>query len=155
MPFIPSNVILGNLVLKSLPDLSCYQTLPEFVQALTTILGVEIPASNVSNVVVSNEQPNDSQTTALWVRVNNAGTFVGLYVYSGAKWVPIYPINDTVHIQIQRFTSEDGTAPTGWTKIEASTGGFPTGVAAALAAEAQDPGSVGFDTIFWAYYTGV
>jgi hypothetical protein len=150
----PTNVVTGNLVVTSLPDLFCFESVAEFVQQLTTILGVEIPASSISNVIVSNTQPNDSQTTSIWFRFNNAGSFVGIYVFSAGAWIPIYPINDSVHIQIERFTSEDGTAPTGWTKIEAATPGFPTGVAAALAGEALDPGSAGFDTIFWCYFTG-
>ena len=151
---IPSDIVTGSLVVKSLPDLFCFESAAELIKQLPEILGVEIPASNISNVIVSNSQPNDSQTTSIWFRFNNAGSFVGIYVFSGGVWIPIYPINNSVNIQIQRFTSSDGTAPAGWTKIEASTPGFPTGVAAALAGEALDPGAAGFDTIFWAYFTG-
>ena len=151
---IPTDIVTGNLVVKNLPDLFCFESAADLVKNLTEILGVEIPAANISNVVVSNSQPSDSQTTSIWFRFNNAGSFVGIYVFSGGAWIPIYPINNSVNVQLQRFTSSDGTAPTGWTKIEAATPGFPTGVAAALAGEALDPGGAGFDTIFWAYFTG-
>lgn len=151
---IPSDVALGNLVIKALPDLFCFESARDLITKLPELLGVETPLSNISNVVVSISQPSDSQTTSLWIRINNAGNFVGLYVFSAGKWQPIYPINDGTHIQIEAFSSTDGTAPAGWTEIKAATGGLPTGVAAALAAQAIPDPTATFNVWFWAYFTG-
>lgn len=152
---IPSNVALGNLVIKNLPDLFCFTSARDLVANLPELLGVETPLANVSNVVVGVSQPDDSQTNSVWFRYNNAGSFVGIYVFSGGKWVPLFPVKDSTHIQTQAFSSEDGTAPAGWTEIRGDTPGFPPGVATALAAQAIDDPTSTFRVWFWAYYTGV
>lgn len=152
MPAIPSNTITGNLVVKNLPETFCFESAHDLIEQLPSLLGVEIPSANVSNVVVSNAQPTDSETTKIWFRFNNAGSFVGIYVFTEGAWTPIYLINDSKHIQIEWFSSTDGTAPTGWVEITASTPGFPPGVAAGLAAQAiADPTST-FNVYFAAYY---
>lgn len=151
---IPQDLIIGNLVVKNLPETFCFTSATELIEQLPSLLGVEIPASQVSNVVVSVSQPSDSETTSIWFRVNNSGSFVGIYVFSNGAWIPIYPINDSVHIQVEWFSSTDGTAPAGWTEIEASTPGFPPGVATALAALAIPDPTATFNVYFPAYYTG-
>lgn len=154
MPPIPSSTIVGSLVVKDLPELFCFEDARSLIEQLPTLLGVAISASNISNVVVGPAQPSDSQTTSIWFRTNNAGNFVGIYVFSGGTWNNIYPINDSTHIQIEFFSSTDGSAPKGWTQITASTPGFPPGVAAALAAQSiNDPTST-FKVYFAAYFSG-
>ncbi len=115
--FIPTDIINASLVIKSIPELACFETFTDLLKALPQYLGVEVPAS-VSNVIVSNQQPSSSQTTSLWIRLSNSGSFLGIYVFSQGQWHNIYPIADDKNIQIEWFTSTDGTAPTGWTLID-------------------------------------
>lgn len=127
----PSDVATGNIVLLGLPDLQCYTSMQEFVQALPSILGVEIPLS-VSNVIVSNIQPNSNQTTYLWARLNNAGGFIGLYIFSAGAWRPIFPVTDglTGTFGLYRFIGDSRAVPAGYRLADASNPAVP-GVAVA------------------------
>ena len=73
-----------DLVLKNLPDIACFESPLDWFKAIPDYIGGQV-SSSVSNVVVSNVQPTDSQTTSVWFRVNNAGSFVGIYVFSGGN----------------------------------------------------------------------
>lgn len=88
---VPSDVVKGDLVVTNLPDLACFSTFAEFLAALPDFVSVEIPNS-VTNVVVSNVQPTDSQTSYLWIRLTNSGAFLGLFVFSNGLWRQIYPV---------------------------------------------------------------
>lgn len=89
MPTNP-NVIAGALKLLSLPDLACFTSFGELLQALPDYLGIEIP-NTITNVVISNIEPNDSQRSFLWVRYNAAGGFIGFYLYTGGAWTQVFP----------------------------------------------------------------
>lgn len=82
--------VVGELVLKALPELACFKNFTEFLKALPSIYAVNVPAI-VTNVIVSPSQPTSSQTTSIWVRTSNSGVILGLFVYSGGRWVQISP----------------------------------------------------------------
>lgn len=86
-----NDVIQGAVKVVNLPDLACFTNFEEFVQALANSLVLEIPQS-ITNVVDGNSEPTSSQTTVLWVRRDNSGTFVGLYVFTAGSWTQIYPV---------------------------------------------------------------
>lgn len=77
--------------LQGLPDDTCFTTFAELLLALTKYMSLEIPAS-ITNVVVSNVQPLDDQRNAVWFRMSNGGDFLGIYIFSGGSWIPIYPL---------------------------------------------------------------
>lgn len=116
--FNPANIIAGDLVIKNIPENACYTSFTELLKSLPEYLGVQIP-STITNVIVSNVQPSSSQTTSIWFRYSNSGSFLGIYVFSQGAWHNIYPINSGDQIQIETFYSVDGVTPTGWTKVEA------------------------------------
>lgn len=87
---MPNDVIQGAVSVVNLPDVSCFENFSDFVVALAASLAIEIPQS-ITNVVIGNSEPT-STTTALWIRRDNSGTFVGFYVYSSSSWVQIYPV---------------------------------------------------------------
>jgi hypothetical protein len=147
----PSNLVRGSLVVQNLPELFCFQDARELIQSLPSLLGVEIPDS-ISNVIVSNTQPTDSQTAALWIRLANSGSFLGLYVFSQGQWRPILPVNTDTTLQIFWFSSDTGDVPAGFTKIESGTPGLPVAVKTALIAQYVTSGSV--DLYFAAIFTG-
>lgn len=80
-----TRTVRGAIKIENLPDLSCFKSFKDFVQALPSFLALEIPV-NITNVIVSNIQPTDSQRDSVWFRFSNSGTFVGIYVFSGGAW---------------------------------------------------------------------
>lgn len=150
---IPSNIVRGKLVLQSLPDGFCFTDAKDFISQLPALLGVEIPGE-VTNVVVSNVQPNSSQTTSVWVRIGNSGGFVGLYVFSAGQWQQIYPVQTTQVNQIFWLTSEDGSVPPGFQKVDVTSTDVPSNIIAGLMAQyIQDP-SATFDQYYAATFIG-
>lgn len=142
-----------DLVLKNLPDIACFESPLDWFKAIPDYIGGQV-SSSVSNVVVSNVQPTDSQTTSVWFRVNNAGSFVGIYVFSGGQWQSIYPNMDQDTVQVQWMFNADGTVPDGWTKIVSGDTVIDPAVVTALTAQyIQDP-SLTFDVYFAARFSG-
>lgn len=86
-----SNVVIGAIQVKGLPEEACFTTFKELLQALKDYLVVEIPRS-ITNVLFSVEEPAPDQRNYLWVRYNNAGGFVGLYIYAAGAWQLITPV---------------------------------------------------------------
>lgn len=151
--FNPTNVIRGGLVVQNIPENACFTSFVELLKALPTYLGVQIPDS-VTNVIVSNIQPTSGDTTKVWFRLNNAGSFVGIYVFSQGEWRNIYPINDGNQFTIQTFVSLDGSVPSGWKKIETGDPDLPVAVVSSFVAEnVLDPSST-FAQRFAAYFIG-
>jgi len=116
-----SDVIQGALKILNLPDLACYTSYAEAIQAIVANIGVELPQGDLTNVVVGNQQPSNSQLDALWIRKDNSGTFLGIYVYSGGEWVQIYPIGAPA-VSFPFCYVAGGTTlnplPAGWESIE-------------------------------------
>lgn len=84
------STVTAPLKVLGIPENFCYESMPQFIQALTQFLVAVIPTS-ITNVVVGNIQPNDTQRFTLWVALDNAGKFVGLKVYSEGEWVLLFP----------------------------------------------------------------
>lgn len=85
-----TNVVIGDLLLKVLPELLCYKDFTSFIKDMPNIFAVSVP-NTVTNVIVSNAQPSNSQTDALWIRQTAAGGFMGIYVFAGGLWRQILP----------------------------------------------------------------
>lgn len=100
--------ISGAVKVVGLPDLACFTNFADFVQKLADSLVIEIPDS-ITNVVVGNSEPADP-TTALWVRQDNSGTFVGLYAYTSGAWAQIYPVPG----QLTLIYGSSLDVPAGW-----------------------------------------
>lgn len=114
MPLL-SDVVRGSLVVTNLPEDFCFTTFRELILALTQYLAVEVP-STITNVVVSNVQPLDSQTNSVWFRISNAGGFQGIYVFSNGSWVQVFPAQNGVFW----FMGNSTTPPDGYTLIDTS-----------------------------------
>lgn len=91
MAIIPSNTIVGSVKVLNLPETACYETFAEFVKDLAKYLVVEIAAGDISNVIISTQQPGEGDTGKLWVRRTGSGQVIGLYVFVEGKWVALFP----------------------------------------------------------------
>lgn len=130
------DLVRAAIVLLGLPENTCFTSFQDFINQLPNLIGAEIP-SNITNVVVSNVQPSDSQTTSIWFRLSNSGSFLSINVFSNGAWRDIYPINvdtpvDT--LQIFWFQGDPTQPPAGWTSTDDAPG-IDAGIKAALAAE--------------------
>ncbi len=150
--FNPQNVVKAPLVIQNIPENACFTTFKELLEALPQYLAVQIPDS-ITNVIVSNVQPSSSQTTSIWFRTSNSGGFMGIYVFAQGEWHNIYPINDGNQIQMQTFTSLDGTVPEGWTKVETGDPLLPADLVASYVSNNFTSGT-GVVQRFWAYFSG-
>lgn len=111
------SVVIGDLVLKALPELQCYTNFTDFLKALPSLYAVEVPAT-VTNVIISPSQPTSSQTSSVWIRTNNAGTFLGVYVFSQGQWVKIVPAPN----QIIWMYGDSSAVPFGYKTTDDASG---------------------------------
>lgn len=88
--------LINAVKLGGLTDLQCFKSFGEFVQALTDSMILEIP-TDITNVVVGNIEPTDTQRTAVWFRKSNGGTFIGIYLYSDGAWRQFFPVPKQVY----------------------------------------------------------
>ena len=113
------DVITGTVKLKGFIEDTCYTSLKEFIAALPNILYTEIP-SEATNIVVGSQQPSNDQRDAVWFRQDNAGTFVGVYVYSAGTWKQIVPSPQ----QIIKMYGDSRSIPDGYQLIDATNPNF-------------------------------
>jgi len=152
MPVL-SDVVKAQLVLNKLPDSLCLETWLDLVKMLPELLSVEVP-STITNVIVSNVQPLDSQRNSVWFRYSNAGVFMGIYIFSGSTWTQIFPLLTGVYW----VYSTDGSAPLGYQKIDGSNStvvaAVGLGAVNALAATYIQDATSTFDCIFACSWIG-
>lgn len=89
-------VVMGSLKLLGLPDTQCFKSFTEIWKAIEDNFAVILPTS-ITNVVVSNIQPLDTQRDAVWFRLSNGGTFIGIYMFSDGAWRQVFPVPQTVY----------------------------------------------------------
>ena len=122
MPGPTEIVTLANFVIKNIPDYACLTNMSEFLTLLQTYGQVEINGS-VTNVVISNQQPAESDRNKLWLRVTNVNSFVGFYIYASGKWNKIFPVDGTV----QWIVGDSRAVPAGYLLVDANNPNFTAG----------------------------
>lgn len=127
-----NNVTRAAVVLLGLQDTTCFTSMQEFIDALPNLIGVEVP-NNITNVIVSNVQPSDSQTTDVWFRLSNSGSFISINVFSAGAWRTIYPVNTDDTLQIFYLQGDPANPPPGFLSTTDAPGVDPV-IAAALEA---------------------
>lgn len=137
-----SNFVDAPIAIINLPDNLCVNSLREFLQQLPQWIVTQVPTS-VTNVVVGNVQPADSQRDVLWLRQDNSGIFIGFYVFSGGTWVQIFPMPNQIFPR-WRKTTDPTAPPTGYTRID-NVIGVPAAVVTQLQTQwVPDTGNPGF-----------
>lgn len=79
--------IVGSLKINNLPDIACFTNFSDFIQAFVKAVVVELPEV-AQGVVVSTTEPNPT-LAGIWVQIDAAGNFLGIYVYSGGAWTQL------------------------------------------------------------------
>jgi len=86
-----NDTIAGAITLTELPDLQCVTNGEEYAEALVKKMLVTFPGGVNQGVLVSTTAPPDPAITGLWVKLDAAGVFVGLYAFSAGAWLLIVP----------------------------------------------------------------
>lgn len=77
---------LGLVKVLNIPQNFCFQgSAGDILQQIAANLAVQLPSS-ITNVVVGNSEPTNIQTTAIWVRQDGSGQFIGLYTVNEGSW---------------------------------------------------------------------
>lgn len=146
-----TDVIQGALKLLGLPDDKCWSSFSEFLQDFPNLYGVEI-SNKITNVIVSNAQPLDSERDTVWIRTDNSGSFIGIFLYGAGTWQQMFPAPN----QLFRMYGLSTSLPAGFTlathvnvpaittamETQLKTGWYPA------------PPSAGPYTVFDAVFTG-
>lgn len=124
-----NDVILGALKLIGKPDCECFTSWADFMSKLNTFWAVEIP-SNITNVTVSTNEPNDDQHDNVWFRLNNAGSFAGIFIYAMGDWQQIFPHPN----EIVRMYGDSRNVPPGYMLVDSSNPHFTAAQVVAIQA---------------------
>lgn len=125
-------IINGAVKVLGLPDISCYTNIQEWAQDLANNMIVEIPADELTGVVVSVSQPDASSTDKLWIRRSSSGVIIGGYVYSGGNWTQLFPPPN----QVFWMYGDSANPPDGYRFITQGDGTFTTAQYASLMTQA-------------------
>lgn len=141
------SVIKGAVTLVNLPDVTCFETYLEMLQSLVTYLGIEIPVDDISNVVISNQQPGIADINKLWVRRANSGQMLGIYVFTNGKWIALTPAAN----QVFWFYGDSRSTQPGYKLIESNSGIFTSAEYALLEQQyIRDPSNT-----YFVYYAAI
>jgi len=140
------------LTITGLSEEECFEgsTFYEAIKAILAKVRVLVPDS-ITNVVVGNEEPNDSQRDYVWFRLDNAGNYVGTFLYTGGDWKQIDPVPQALTWVYGDSTSPpDGYLPANDASISVLTSGEKT----ALELLWYPSGAVGPWSIYQVVYVG-
>lgn len=143
-------IVTGSIKFTNVPNDFCLTNITELVKFIQIHGMVEFNASEITNVVVSSEQPSD--TSVVWFRLSPSGNFVGVYVYTQSQWLPVFPPPQ----QVIRMYGDSTDIPAGYQLITTDTPGFTASMVAFLQTQwMPNPDSSGDWLIFDVVYTGV
>lgn len=143
------DVILGSLKATGLLDVQYFQSIQDLLSKLPSVFVVEMPAI-VGGATVGNTQPGDDARDRPWYRFDNAGNFIGIYVYALGNWRQVAPAPN----QLIRMIGDSRAVPEGYQLADAANPKTAS-VAASLQAQwIKDPTAtywVVFDVTFDGY----
>lgn len=83
--------IVGSIKVIDVPDDATLTTVKDLLVSLERFLAVEIDAEQITNVYVGNQEPDTTDRQVIWVRMDNSGNFVGLFVFIQGTWLQMLP----------------------------------------------------------------
>jgi hypothetical protein len=84
-----NDTLIGNLKLTGLPELACIKDINDLVAWIIDHTVVDFPGGITQGVVVGPIQPTDPAVTGIWIKTDSAGTFLGIFVFSGGSWIQV------------------------------------------------------------------
>lgn len=141
--------IRGALQIDGPIDRDCFSSWQDFIAAIPRLISVEIP-SDVGGVVVQQATPSEDDRQKLWLRLDNSGGFVGLFIFAKGKWQPYYAF---VAGQIIWMTGNSASVPDGFSLVTKDVAGIPSTVVNALMSQ-YVPNGLGGYSYFAAIFVG-
>ena len=144
------DVIRGALKLDNFMENKCFSSWEDFVKAFPSMFSVEVPP-DITNVSIGAAEPSATDRDHLWIKLDGAGSFVGLYIYAQGAWQKIYPLSNQLFFmygdsrslpagytlaandpnisasqltQMQKIWTLGGTSPSWWTTFHVTYTGF-------------------------------
>lgn len=136
----PINDVVRGLLVATVPERLCFNSMADLLRALPDLLSVEVPSSTGS-LVVSSSDPGEDQRGKLWLRTTNSGGIIGLYVFQGGKWNPFYQFAPG---QVMWLYGDSANIPEGLLLIEAGDDVVPAPVVAHLVPQYLPNGGGGY-----------
>ena len=146
-------IVTGAIKIVDVPNDFCLTNITELVKFLEKHTKVEFDASQVTNVVVSVDQPALVRgLNIIWFKVSASGNFIGVFVYVQSQWLQMFPAPSSIY----RMYGDSTNIPPGYSLITNATPGFT----AAMVAQIQTqwllaPSSTTDYVIFDVVYTGL
>lgn len=144
-----SDVITGALKLLGKVDCECFTSWQDFIAQIPKMFGVVVPAS-ITNVVISDQQPDDDQREYLWIKRSTSGSVVGLFVYATGDWRQLFPTPKG----IIRMFGDHRNIPAGYQLIDASNPNFTAAEVTHIQSSWMLSSDSSYYTIFDVTYVG-
>lgn len=141
--------ITGVIKFVNVPNDFCLTDITALIKFIQKNGRIEFDAANVTNVVVSQDQPAD--TSVVWFAISDSGNFIALRVYVQSQWVNVFPAPSSVY----RMYGNSSSIPNGYILITNTTPGFTAAMVAHLEGQwLRDPTDT-FWQIFDVVYVGL
>lgn len=142
-------VITGAIKFVDVPNDFCITNVTDLIKFIEKNGKIEFDASQVTNVVVSVDQPTD--TTVIWYKLSPSGNFIGIFVYIQSAWQQLFPVPNAVYRVYGNSTDLDP----GFALITTSTPGFTAEMVTFLQTQWYQGPSDSFYSIFDVVYVGL
>lgn len=144
-------LITGAVKIKNLPTDFAITDVISLVKFIEAQAAVQFNASQITNLVISVDAPDATNRNTVWWRLNNAGSFVGLFTYIGSAWVQAFPVPSGVF----KIYGNSGNIPTGYVLVSESIPGFTAAMVNKLKEGWQRDPTDSFWIIFDVVYIGL
>lgn len=145
-------VITGAIKFVDVPNDFCLTNITDLIKFIQKFGKIEFDASQVTNVVVSVDQPEIIQgLNIIWFKISNSGNFIGVFVYVNSQWLQMFPVPAGIY----RISGDSNNPPPGYTLITSTTPGFTAAMVNHLESQwLRDP-TDSYWVIFDVVYTGL
>ena len=142
-------IITGAIKFVDVPNDFCLTNIDDLIRFIEKNGKIQFDASQITNVVVSVDQPTD--TSVVWFAISNSGNFIAVRVFVQSQWVNVFPAPSSTY----RMYGNSNNLPPGYALITASTPGFTSTMVTHLQTQwLRDPTDT-FWQIFDVVYVGL
>ena len=143
--------ITGAVKVIDVPDDACLTTVRDLLLSLQKYLAVEFGVERITNVAVSSDEPGDMDRDMVWFRLDNAGNFLGIFVFVQGSWVQMFPPPGALY----KIVGDSASPPDGYALVTNLLPQFTDAMVAKLQQE-WVPAPNGIDyRIFHVVYVGL
>lgn len=121
-------LITGVIKAIDTPQDASLTTVQALIKDMEKYLAVEFDVEKITNVFVSSVQPDNTERDVIWFRINNAGNFIGIFVYIQSQWLQMFPPPNA----ITRVYGDSRDIAPGFVLVSTDLSGFNSAMVAKL-----------------------